>query len=122
MTNDELELFYLINEERKKRDLAFLKLDERLGDSAKQRNQILQENSTYVGFAGTIRNFTGATYSRIGEIIGTGYDNVKIIKSLAKYSGKTEYIFNPSYTHIGIGILHLFPKIKICTIHLGSCK
>lgn len=120
MTDDELEIFGLINEERKNRGLNFLKLDERLTESARQRSQTTNGNSVNTGFAGIIRTFTGSTYSRLGEVIVAGYDNKRLYKSLAKYSGQAKYIFSPAYTHIGIGIINLFPSIKTCTVHLGK--
>lgn len=118
MSNDEMEIFYLINEERKKRGLDVLKKDERLGESARKRSQ---DSSSGMGFTGIIRTLTGAAYTRLGELMGSGYDNDKIAKSFVEYSNQTDYIFYPLYTHIGVGIAPV-SRLKKCTIHLGRSK
>lgn len=112
-----------INEERKNRGLSPLKIDPRLCKSAYNQNLSMM-NDTDIndfspprGFIGYIRNQTGGDYNNFGQIVTMGAKVEKIINNIKKGSGKMSFIYSPQYSHLGIGICDMQPRVKLITLH-----
>lgn len=124
MNENEMEIFYLINEERISHGLDPLILDKRLVQSTYQKNEDIktQESFNSRDFVSHIRKYAGGDYNRFGEIITFGDSTDKIFKNLKKCSGKKSNILNLFYTHIGLTVLYCLPRIKMATVHFASEK
>lgn len=128
MTDDEIKIYYLLNEVRKNAGLEPLSLDLRLTKSAGKRNENLIKNENAVHssrdsiFIGYIREVAGKDYHRFGQITLMGKTLEKAAEGFKKYSGKGHYLFNPMFTHMGTAVLSLSPSVILITVHFGAKK
>lgn len=105
LTNDELELFNLINEYRKQNNLSELKL-EALGCklAAGHVAYMIEKKVASHDFFTDRSNKSHAKY--MGEICAYGYITSKSLLSAYLGSPKhKEIISNPVFTHIGVSIM-----------------
>lgn len=116
----------ILNEERVKKGLSQIKVDARLCQSSCNMNRDMADGlnlndfSTPRGFIKYIRNQTGGNYKVFGQIVTMGSKLEHLISNIKKCSGHNGYIYDPRYTHLGINIYSIEPRIKLVTLHFGG--
>ncbi|MTI70800.1 MAG: hypothetical protein FH751_11180 [Firmicutes bacterium] len=104
-------LFNLINEEREKRGLNPLILDKTLFKIAEIKSQDMHDNNYFshvspnFGKTSTLLRKEGINYFSYGENIGWTYSVYRAHNGFMESDGHRANILNPSFTHIGIGIV-----------------
>jgi len=123
---DEVLLFNIINTERQKKGVEPLILDTRLMQSAANKCMDLSDKgslgdlSVDAGSAAYIRKQTGGDYRNLGSISTIGYELDSVLRSFVKNSGSKEYIFDPKFTHAGVGTSIYEGRIMFITLHLAG--
>jgi len=111
-TKDELKVFELTNQERKKKELAPLVLSPALNKLARahSENMARQEkmDHTLDGKSPFDRmRDAGYRFTKAGENVGAGEEGTKIeaiVQAWMNSEGHKANILNPDYTEIGVGI------------------
>jgi len=111
LSEDEREVFNLINEQRTKNGLAALKIDDEVVNVARikakdlvQNNYFAHESPTYGTPFQMLKNF-GINYKTAGENIAGNSSNQKAVEAWMNSSGHRANILNGSYNYTGIGVV-----------------
>lgn len=119
-------IFDKINNHRKNKGLVPLQIDPGLTQSTKMKsqevkvklyNEALPQNGSYKKF---IREYASKNYTYLGELYATDRKLDNLIDNLLKNSGKSSYIFNPNYTHVGITTDSFDRDLKLVILHFGG--
>ena len=111
LTEDEKEVFNLINQERIKNGLSALKIDDEVVNVARikakdlvQNNYFAHESPTYGSPFQMLKNF-GISYKTAGENIAGNSSNSKAVQAWMNSSGHRANILNSNYNYTGIGVV-----------------
>lgn len=112
LSASEQEMVRLVNEERQKADVAPLKIDLELSRVARIKSQDMYDNNyfshtspTYGSPFDMMKKF-GISYRTAGENIAMHNSVQSAHNGLMNSDGHRRNILNPSFTHIGIGIVN----------------
>lgn len=126
LTAAEQQMFTMVNQERAKAGVAPLTIDMRLVSSARTKSQDMIANNYFShtspvlgGFASLIRK-AAPEYSYIAENIAGNKSVQAAMTAFMNSQGHRKNILNPSYTHIGIGIVSGGPYGNMFTQHFGG--
>lgn len=108
--NEEKQVIYLTNQERKKRGLAPLKANWELSRVARYKARDMRDNNyfshqspTYGSPFTMMKNF-GISYTSAAENIAAGQSTPqKVVNAWMNSPGHRRNILNPAYTEIGVG-------------------
>ncbi|WP_353893786.1 CAP domain-containing protein [Proteinivorax hydrogeniformans] len=112
----ELSMLELINEERKAAGVAPLKIDEEVSKWARVKSQDFINSSYFAhespvyGRAGQMLREGGVSFTRVGENIASSQSYVVSHHRLMASDGHRRNILNPNFTHVGIGIVDQNPS------------
>lgn len=111
LSEDEKEVFNLINEQRTKNGLSALKIDDEVVNVARVKAKDLVENNYFAHESPTygtpfqmLKNF-GISYKTAGENIAGNSSNEKAVEAWMNSSGHRENILNSNYNYTGIGVV-----------------
>jgi uncharacterized YkwD family protein len=111
MSADEQKMVNLVNQERQKAGVAPLKIDLELSRVARIKSQDMKDKGyfdhtspTYGSPFEMMKNF-GITYRTAGENIAKHSSVEGAMTGFMNSDGHRKNILNPSFTHIGIGIV-----------------
>ncbi len=111
LSASEQEMIRLVNEERAKVGVAPLKIDVELSRVARIKSQDMRDNNyfshtspTYGSPFDMMKSF-GITYRTAGENLAKHSSVISAHNGLMNSDGHRKNILNPSFTHIGIGIV-----------------
>ncbi len=111
LTNDEKEVFNLINAERTKQGLAALKVDSEVQRVARIKAQDMVDNNyfshnspTYGSPFDMLKSFK-ISYKTAGENIAGNSSNSAAVKAWMNSSGHKANILNSSFNYTGIGVV-----------------
>lgn len=112
LNNDELKMLEYINNERAKAGVSPLKMDTELAKVAQVKSQDMVDKNyfshtspTYGSPFDMMKSF-GIKYKAAGENIARNSTMLKAHHSLMNSEGHRKNILNPSFTHVGIGIIN----------------
>lgn len=121
LSADELQMFDLVNEERKQRGLNELKIHEDLVNLARLKSRDMidlgyfsHQSPTYGSPFDMMRN-AGVAFSYAGENLAGASTVSRAHTSLMNSPGHRANILNENYTHVGIGIVDGGPYGKMYT-------
>lgn len=111
LTEDEKEVFELINQQRIKNGLTALKMDDQVVNVARikakdlvQNNYFAHESPTYGTPFQMLKNF-GISYKTAGENIAGNSSNKKAVEAWMNSEGHRANILNGKYNYTGIGVV-----------------
>ena len=111
MSNDEKEVFNLINQQRNNNGINSLKIDEEVQRVAKikaqdmvNNNYFSHESPTYGNPFNILSNFK-ISYKTAGENIAANSSNSGAVTAWMNSSGHKANILNSNFTHTGIGVV-----------------
>ncbi len=111
ISQNEKILLRLINEDRQKRGLKVLQIDEKLFEIAQTKSQDMYDNNYFshtspiFGKTSSLIRNEGIRYYSYGENIGRTYSVYRAHNGFMNSDGHRANILNPKFTHIGIGIV-----------------
>lgn len=121
LTADEARMLELINRERQQRGLAPLEVDLAVTAEARKKSQDMIDKSYFGHISPTYGSpfqqlsRAGITYRAAGENLAGAPTVERAHTSLMNSAGHRANILNPSYTHVGIGIVDGGPYGKMFT-------
>lgn len=111
LSEDEKEIFHLINEQRTKNGLVALKIDDEVVNVARikakdlvQNQYFAHESPTYGTPFEMLKKF-GISYKTAGENIAGNASNKKAVEAWMNSSGHRANILNGNYNYTGIGVV-----------------
>lgn len=111
MTQDEILMLQLINEERAKSGLKPLQPMAKLNELAQLKSKDIIENNyfshispTYGSFASMVYN-AGVAFRSVGENLAKARNAQHAFSLFMASSGHRANILNPNFTHVGLGVL-----------------
>lgn len=111
LSEDEKEVFNLINKKRAENGLSALKIDDEVVNVARikakdlvQNNYFAHESPTYGTPFQMLKNF-GIFYKTAGENIAGNSSNKKAVEAWMNSSGHRANILNSNYNYTGIGVV-----------------
>ena len=111
MTKDELEVFNLINEQRKNNGLSGLKIDDDLQNVARIKaqdmvdNNYFSHNSPTYGTPFNMMKSFGITYKTAGENIAGNSNNKSAVTAWMNSEGHRANILNSNYDYTGVAVV-----------------
>ena len=112
LSEDEKEVFDLINEQRTKNGLSALKIDDQVTNVARikakdlvDNNYFAHESPTYGTPFQMLKNF-GISYKTAGENIAGNSSNQKAVEAWMNSEGHRANILNGNYNYTGIGVVN----------------
>ena len=112
LTQDEKEVFNLINQKRAANGLPALKIDDELQNIARikakdmvDKNYFSHTSPTYGSPFDMMKSF-GISYKTAGENIAGNSSNVEAVEAWMNSSGHRANILNSSFNYTGIGVVN----------------
>ena len=112
LTNDEMEVFYLINQKRTSAGLAKLKIDDETQNVARIKakdmvdsNYFSHTSPTYGSPFDMLKSFK-VSYKTAGENIAGNSSNSKAVEAWMNSEGHKANILNSSFNYTGIGVVN----------------
>ncbi|WP_350344176.1 CAP domain-containing protein [Proteinivorax tanatarense] len=112
----ELNMLDLINQERKAAGVSPLKIDEQVSRLANMKSQDFIDNNYFAhespvyGRANQMLRDENISFRRVGENIASSQSYIVSHHRLMASDGHRRNILNPNYTHVGIGIVDQNPS------------
>ncbi len=126
LTAAEQQMINMVNQERAKAGVAPLQVDMRLVTSARVKSQDMITNNYFShtspvlgSFIALIRKYA-PDYKAVGENLAGNKEVTAAMTAFMNSSGHRANILNPSYTHIGVGIVTGGPYGAMFTQHFGG--
>lgn len=126
LTQDEIKLMKLINEERVKVGIAPLQFDYRLTLTARLKSKDMIKNNYFghvsktYGASWAMMSAVGVRYLTAGENIAGTWAVERAHNNFMNSSGHRANILNPKFTHYGVGIISGGPYGMMFTEHFAQ--
>ncbi len=126
LTADEALMVSLVNKARTEAGLQPLQVDATLAQLARMKSQDILDNNYFAhtsptyGSAFTMMKKAGITYRTAGENLAKARDTAWAHQRLMASDGHRENILNPSFTHIGVGIVKYQYGVVVTELFIGK--